>query len=198
MFGGGPPAQKMYWDVGPRVSKPQVPENKIACEERRPPSTSETKAYDYFARYTRTGDPSRSGEKCVESSSGTSSSPNEWYSGSPTESAKSALDPVTAVFTREEYAKVIRDRRAEFVNRNFGPILAATFKALREDANHSKQCHREVIFEVPDHFDLDRVEAMLCSYFSDLGYKPLTEPRKTDNVIARDGVSISRVTITLT
>lgn len=102
------------------------------------------------------------------------------------------------VLTKEDYMRLVRERRREFIHKNFGEVLGPIFKVLREDAEKMKPCHREVNFEIPEHFDVDRTEAVLVSYFSDLGYKPLTEVRKNSTGVTKDGMTVSKITLTLT
>jgi hypothetical protein len=82
------------------------------------------------------------------------------------------------ILTRQQYEALLKEKRREFVHTHFGEQLYETFAKMRKDAEQSKPCHQEITFQIPQHFDIDFMEVMLCSYFSDLGYKSLTEPRK--------------------
>ena len=92
-------------------------------------------------------------------------------------------------FTKEEYNRIVREKRSKFVTEQFGDKLTDLFKQLREDAEQRKPCHREWSIDLPDHFDAATVETIMTSYFSDLGYRVLTEPRKETS---------SRISFTLT
>lgn len=75
------------------------------------------------------------------------------------------------------------------MHQHFSKGLNALFVSLREDANKGKPCHREAIFEIPDHLVIEVMERNIKEYFQDLGYKPLSEPRKEGE---------TRIIITLT
>jgi hypothetical protein len=83
--------------------------------------------------------------------------------------------PRLMVVTKAEYSSVLKTKRSDFVHSHFEKELAILFKRLAEDAEKMKQCHRECSFEIPDHFNKDRMEALLKAYFIDLGYTPITE-----------------------
>ena len=87
-------------------------------------------------------------------------------------------DRVLRILTKEDYMTIVRTRRRTFVHENFGITIAEIFDNLREDANKSNACHRDVIFEIPDHFDVEKTEKILCEYFTDCGYKPIPDARK--------------------
>jgi hypothetical protein len=95
-------------------------------------------------------------------------------------------------FTKEEYTSIVRRQRTEFVYKQFGNVLSSLDKFLKEDAEKMRHCRREVTFEIPDHFDIDRMEAVLTSHFVDIGYKPLVEPRDASEE------TIKKIVITLT
>ncbi len=94
-------------------------------------------------------------------------------------------------FTKDEYNAAVKRQRMNFLNKHFGPPLAEVSRLLREDAEKMRVCRREVSFEIPDHFDVDKMENVLRLYFEDLGYKPLVEPRNT-------GEESRKILITLT
>ena len=93
------------------------------------------------------------------------------------------------ILNKEEYTRIIRARRQTFVHTNFGNVLNDLFALLKKDAENSRICHREVTFELPEHFDIDKTERALCDYFLDCGYKPIAEARKE---------AVERIVITLT
>jgi len=82
------------------------------------------------------------------------------------------------VLSKDEYTKIVVKQRMLFVHQNFSKLLEKLFKDLGDDALKMKVCHREVEFDIPEHFDIVKTEAILCAYFSDLGYKALPEGRK--------------------
>lgn len=100
--------------------------------------------------------------------------------------------PVFQPFTKEEYSAIVKRHRTELVYSHFGSVLVNLDKLLKDDAEKMRQCRREVTFEIPDHFDIDRMEALLCSHFTDIGYKPLVEPREKSTDL------IKKIVITLT
>jgi hypothetical protein len=57
-----------------------------------------------------------------------------------------------------------------------------------------RPCHREISFELPDHFDIDKTENILTSFFTDIGYKVLTESRKPKD----SNIIPAKITFTLT
>lgn len=85
--------------------------------------------------------------------------------------------------TKEEYIKIARKKRSDFVHQHFGDALFPLFDKLRIDACKMKSCHVEATFTVPDHFDVDKTETMLREYFQDIGYGTISEPRKDDSTI---------------
>ena len=95
---------------------------------------------------------------------------------SPTYKKTKGID----VFTKEDYLSVVREKRKEFVHRNFANELSSFFKKMKEEASRMRNCHFEVNFELPVHFDVNRTEEILRSYFKDLGYEAIPEPRKGD------------------
>lgn len=103
---------------------------------------------------------------------------------------KSLEMSLVSVFTKDDYQRIVREHRKAFIHQHFQTYLIEFFKQLKDDAGKMKGCHREVVIDVPEHFDLDKTEAMLCDYFADLGFRPLKEPRKGD--------SGSKITITIT
>lgn len=107
-------------------------------------------------------------------------SQNSSTRSSPSPSSPSALAEISmpGIFTKEEYMRIVKTRRQTFVHSNFGNVISELFNSLREDADRSKVCHREVVFELPEHFDIDKTEKTLCEYFSDCGYKAFPEARK--------------------
>jgi hypothetical protein len=90
--------------------------------------------------------------------------------------------PRLMVVTKAEYSSVLKTKRSEFVHSHFEKELSILFKNLADDAKNMKQCHRECSFEIPDHFNKDKMEALLKAYFLDLGYTPITE-NSSDNTI---------------
>ncbi len=119
------------------------------------------------------------------------------YTVVPNSSLEERADPPSAPripqpFTKEEYTFIVRRQRTEFVYKQFGNVLSSLDKLLKEDAEKMRQCRREVTFEIPDHFDIDRMEAVLTSHFVDIGYKPLVEPRDVSES------TIKNIVITLT
>ena len=96
------------------------------------------------------------------------------------------------ILSKEGYAAVVRAKRNAFVHTHFGKELDSFFRLLRDDAEHMRSCHRQITFELPPLFDEDKTEAVLVAYFTDMGYKPLTELRKPD---VNSG---GKITITIT
>ena len=82
------------------------------------------------------------------------------------------------VLSKENYANIVTKQRMIFVHQNFSSVLEKLFKDLNEDALKMKVCHREIEFNIPEYFDIVKTEAILCAYFSDLGYRALPEGRK--------------------
>jgi len=83
-------------------------------------------------------------------------------------------------FTKEDYLRIVQEKTAEFVHKHFGEVIKSAFIDLRKDASQRKHCHREVKFEVPDPFDVNKAEETLRVYFRGLGFEVITEPRKED------------------
>ena len=84
------------------------------------------------------------------------------------------------VFTKEDYRRIVREKRKEFVHQFFADELNKFFGELSEEASFMKHCHFEVTFEVPLPFDVNRTEEILRNYFKDLKYEAIPEPRKGD------------------
>ena len=98
-------------------------------------------------------------------------------------------EPNSKEFTKEDYFSVVRDKRREFIFKEFSEELELIFENLKQEARKMKNCHFEVKFVCPEHFDINFTEAILRDYFKDLGYDTLTEPRKSDEQV---------ITLTLT
>lgn len=96
-------------------------------------------------------------------------------------------------FTKDEYNAAVKRQRQNFVFKHFGIPLAEISRLLRDDAEKMRVCRREISFEVPDHFDVDKMESILRLYFEDLGYKPLVEQRNV-----KDATESRKILITLT
>lgn len=86
--------------------------------------------------------------------------------------------PSPNIFTKEDYMRIVKAKRQAFVHANFCNVLTELFTLLKEDADCRKPCHREVVFEVPEHFDIEKTERALIEYFTDCGYKGIAEARK--------------------
>lgn len=81
-------------------------------------------------------------------------------------------------FSKEDYVKVVQSRRREFIHDHFGGVLDEVYTQLRRRAEQRKNCHLEVEFECPEHFDVDKIEGTLRDYFRDNGYETVAEARK--------------------
>lgn len=88
-------------------------------------------------------------------------------------------------FSKEDYLRTSQEKTSQFVYKHFNEELKVIFEELKRDANQRKHCHREVKFEVPDPFDVNKTEDTLRTFFRGLGYEVITEPRKeeTDTII---------------
>lgn len=84
-------------------------------------------------------------------------------------------------YSKDDYNRRVKARRREMVHLQFSSILEPLFSMLRKDAELMRICHRELIFDIAENLDMDKMETMLCSYFSDLGYKTLAEPRRSES-----------------
>lgn len=100
-------------------------------------------------------------------------------------------------FTKDSYNSLVKKNRKEYVHKYFLDVLNPLFEDLKADATAMKSCRREVIFEVPENFSIAKTEAVLCAYFTDLGYKPLIENMK-DSGVSKSGAEVSKITITIT
>jgi hypothetical protein len=109
------------------------------------------------------------GTKVTVSTSAPSSSPS---------SSLESLGPPVNILTKEKYLNIVKSRRQAFVHAHFGNVLNELYTTLEADALSSKVCHREVTFELPEHFDIDKAERMLSDYFADIGFKAMVEGRK--------------------
>lgn len=99
-------------------------------------------------------------------------------------------DPI--VFKKDAYNALVVKNRKEYVHKYFLDVLKPLFEGLKKDAAEMKQCHREVVFDLPENFSLTKTEAVLCAYFIDVGYKPLIEKLETDEK------EHQKITITIT
>lgn len=96
----------------------------------------------------------------------------------------------TPIVTRERYQEIVRLKRKEFVVQYFGSVLEELFKNLKTDAENMRTCRRQVTFSsIPSGFEIDKTAAVLCAYFTDLGFTPVEAARESNK---------SNVTITLT
>ena len=83
-------------------------------------------------------------------------------------------------FTKDDYVRIVREKRREFVHSHFERILKELFDKLEEEANKMRNCHHEVTFECPEYFDVDKTESVLREYFKDIGFEAIATPRKDD------------------
>ena len=82
--------------------------------------------------------------------------------------------------SKAKYQEIVQNKCREFVHKHFADVLSKLFMILEEDAKKMKHCHREVTFETPNHFDVDKIEVLLGEYFKDIGFSVIAEPRKDD------------------
>lgn len=87
----------------------------------------------------------------------------------------------TKILKKEEYLSIVREKRSKFVHEHFGKELAKFFEEMKEEANKMRNCHFEIRIEIPDHFDVYKMEEVLRNYFRDLGYETISEPRKVES-----------------
>lgn len=92
-------------------------------------------------------------------------------------------------FSRDDYIKIVREKRSNFIHEHFEEPVKEAFEKLKEEAEKMRDCHTEVSFEIPDHFDVHKTTEMIRNYFSDLGYEPILEPVK---------IGTTTITFTLT
>jgi hypothetical protein len=101
--------------------------------------------------------------------------------GTPKQKSKEGSDSVK-VFTKEQYTSTVKKKRREFVHAHFETVLNLLYDSLREDANKIKPCRREAVFDsIPSEFEMDKLEGVLCAYFTDMGYKPIEARRDPGN-----------------
>jgi hypothetical protein len=98
----------------------------------------------------------------------------------------------STILNKEEYTKILMSRRSAYVHNYFSEELKKIFEELRSKAELMESCHVEAVFTIPKNLDIDYTENLICSFFSDLGYKPFQEPRKEKDTAMR------KVTITIT
>lgn len=83
-------------------------------------------------------------------------------------------------FTKNDYVKIVQEKRRDFVHTNFEKVLKELFQKLEEEALKMRNCHHEVVFECPEYFDVDKTESVLREYFKDIGFESVASPRKDD------------------
>ena len=91
--------------------------------------------------------------------------------------ASSSLRGPHTIFSKQEFLSMQVKKRRETVHEFFPSELTLFFEKLREDAQTLKPCGREFVVIVPEMFDIDVFEGLLCSYFLDLGYQAVPSPR---------------------
>lgn len=82
--------------------------------------------------------------------------------------------------TKNKYIEIVQQKRRDFVHKHFEDVLDELFRKLECEANKMKNCHFEALFLLPDHFDVDKTEALLREYFRDIGFETIAEPRKDE------------------
>lgn len=90
------------------------------------------------------------------------------------------MDSKVKQLTKEQYVEIVQSKRRAFVHEHFGDVLAELFGKLEREANKMKNCHFEARFSLPEHFDVDKTEALLREYFRDIGFETIAEPRKDE------------------
>ena len=86
----------------------------------------------------------------------------------------------TRIMTRSEYVATIHNKRAAFLKQHYEDVLIQLSKKLQEDAQAMKSCKIEVAFIVPEIFDRNKVEMIICEYFKYLEYDVIVEESSYD------------------
>ena len=84
------------------------------------------------------------------------------------------------IMSRSEYVATIHNKRAAFLKQHYEDILIQLSKKLHEDAQAMKSCKIEVAFIVPEIFDRNKVEMIICEYFKYLEYDVIVEESSHD------------------
>lgn len=73
-------------------------------------------------------------------------------------------------FSKKDYLEVLSEKRAQFMFENFKDDLKEAFQELRGRSERMVPCEHTVSFTLKDHFDAEKVQAIIVAYFTDLGY----------------------------
>ncbi len=73
-------------------------------------------------------------------------------------------------FSKKDYLEVLAEKRAQFMFENFKDDLKESFQELRKRSEKMLLCEHTVSFTLKDHFDAEKVQAIIIAYFTDLGY----------------------------
>jgi hypothetical protein len=84
-------------------------------------------------------------------------------------------------FSKADYLRTLKSKRRGFLEIHFSTSLNDYFNELKNRANRMLPCSYEMSFEIPDKLNVDRTEEILISYFEDLGYSVIAEPRKDND-----------------
>jgi len=84
------------------------------------------------------------------------------------------------IMSRSEYITTIHNKRAAFLKQHYEDVLLQLSKKLQEDAQAMKSCKIEVAFIVPEIFDRNKVEMIICEYFKYLEYDVIVEESSHD------------------
>lgn len=90
---------------------------------------------------------------------------------------------VKAFEYKGDYLRTLKQRRRTFLDVHFGELLTKYFNELTARANKILPCNCEMTFEIPENLDINKTEAIITSYFEDLGYSVITEPHKDNKII---------------
>ncbi len=94
----------------------------------------------------------------------------------------SAVSEALTPLEKEEYINISKRERARHVHARYPSTLAALFDCLRRESSSFARCATEFVVDEPTK-DADMEESILISYFEDLGYKAMADPRKFNDKI---------------
>ncbi len=72
--------------------------------------------------------------------------------------------------TKNEYIKIVREKRKQFMEKYYFNILKDAFRVLLENAEQMKNLYFDIEFPIIEMMDEDKLQNLIVAYFKDLGY----------------------------
>jgi hypothetical protein len=86
--------------------------------------------------------------------------------------------------TKEQYNKILRDKRREFMDTYYHEQLIGIFRSLQEHAEQMKPLFFDIELPTIEMMDIEKLQNLISLYFKDLGYNCTIGIRKGSGKLA--------------